>query len=179
MFDVDSDNLQMQLEFEMQVNQSLRNKLQLSNKENAKLCHEQASIEKEIVSCQEINTTLDLECKKQVNQHQNIAEQNLQLEQEIQQKKLENEKLLNHKKKIGADAKKANKLFRQTLEIKQQYEELILRLHGHAEIKDIVQQAISELQAKKTQEDKGRDQSRSKAQKLATSSRGFNSTKVI
>ena len=67
----------------MQVNQSLRNKLQLSNKENAKLCLEQASIEKEIASCQEINNTLDLECKKQENQNQKIAEENLQLEQEI------------------------------------------------------------------------------------------------
>ena len=73
---------------------------------------------------------------------------NLQIEKRLKHADFECDKLRRQKKQLNQNIKKASQLFKTTLKVKLQYEELITQLNANAEISPYITKALAEQQQK-------------------------------
>ena len=122
--------------------QLIVSKLNNQSKENHQLRLEHQCLAKEI-------SVLKLECSKhetrqRTNYDQRLKdiENNRRLERELKRMSLENKKLKKQTEQLIKNTQQADSLFRETLKVKLQYEEILSKLCEDKQIASIVNQAI-------------------------------------
>lgn len=136
------NQIKEQLSFEKMSKEDLRRKLHNSRMENQQLRFEHAKMAKEIKELKTVSQDWQREFLEMQYQHNQDFKYQQQLEKELQLFSLKSDKLKKQKRQLIQNTKKANQLFRQTLEVKLEYEELITKLFEMPEVNPILVQLL-------------------------------------